>query len=685
MPARDHACLLEAVRLLGRFGAALLDSATVKPHLQALYDQLAVLLELDFFVHYEVAREEGRLVLVVSSEPNGSLGSRLDSLELGQSVCGHVGQDGAPRVVEDVQARQDDATVLIRALDLQAYASYPLKTNGHIIGTLSFGSRRTKALDTAVLSVLDVVSAQIALFVYGKQSGEALRDSEARYRHLVEVTAQAVWEADAAGRPLASSPSWLAYTGQTEAEWLHSRICELAHPDDRTALLSAWEQALAARAPLDCEYRLKHADGSWRWTHLRAAPMLHADGRVARWMGMNVDITARKLSEEALLAADRRKDEFLAILAHELRNPLAPLRTGLDILGSDRIAPEAARSTHVMMRRQLTHIVRLVDDLIDASRLKTGKLHLRRQHVRLDAVLQAAADSIRPAANHKGQRIDMPGELPELVVDGDPVRLTQIFSNILDNAVVHAPAGGAITLRAQGDGAMVAVSVEDEGRGIREEDLPNIFQMFVQSARGQLDKGMGIGLALVHGLVQMHGGTVEAANRKQSSGAVFTVRLPLAAPAMRSVPRPDPSSVGPPSDWVGLRVLVVDDNEDAARSLATLMEMEGHTVRQAATGPQAVQQTNEFCPDVIFMDVGLPGFSGLEATRQIRAAGPRPAPLIAALTGWGQPNDVNESRAAGCDHHLVKPVDYSVVADILAKAKGAPRRANRSADHGGDA
>ena len=385
------------------------------------------------------------------------------------------------------------------------------------------------------------------------------------------------------------------------------------------------------------------------------------------------DVTERMHTLDALREADRRKDEFLATLAHEIRNPLAPIRHELEIMRVAHGNPEVIERARAVMERQLAHLVHLVDDLMDVSRITRGKLELRREKLSLADALQAALEASRPLidAAHHELIINMPPK--PIYVLGDMTRLAQIFSNLLNNAARYTPPGGQIILSASAANDQAVIEVRDTGVGIAAEALPNVFEMFAQANRARgLASGLGIGLALVSALTEMHGGTVTAQSDGVGAGSTFTVRLPASATiASENVRAPQPEA---PSAPVRRRVLVADDNLDAAESLAMLLTMMGHEVRAAHDGLQAVEQAEQFRPDLILMDVGMPKVDGLQATTQIRSKDWGAEPVIVALTGWGQEADRKRSKEAGCDVHLVKPLDFDRLSVLLTELETATVR-----------
>jgi len=417
---------------------------------------------------------------------------------------------------------------------------------------------------------------------------------------------------------------------------------------------------------------LSHRTSDGREVRVESRMRLITDGAEQVVVEADRDVTERMHTLTALREADRRKDEFLATLAHEIRNPLAPIRNELEIMRVARANPDIIERSRAVMERQLAHLVHLVDDLMDVSRITRGKLKLRREKLSLDAALQAALETSRPLieAAHHNLVLNLPQE--PLYVLGDLTRLAQIFSNLLNNAAKYTPAGGRITLTARRVDGEAVIEVRDSGVGIAAEALPDIFEMFAQAnrERGLAHGGLGIGLALVHGLTEMHGGAVQAESEGAGLGSAFTVRLPAVPVAEQDIPSAQPPALNAVA--VRRRVLVADDNLDAAESLAMLLTMMGHEVRAAHDGAQAVDQAEQFRPDLILMDVGMPKLDGLQAATQIRSFAWGRAPVIVALTGWGQEADRKRSKAAGCDEHLVKPLDIERLTTLLAQLVERP-------------
>ena len=397
-----------------------------------------------------------------------------------------------------------------------------------------------------------------------------------------------------------------------------------------------------------------------------------ADESEASNRSLKSEMLERRSAEEALRAADRRKDEFLATLAHELRNPLAPLRNGLALLKLADDRPDLARDARDMMERQLDQMVRLVDDLLDVSRIATGKLALRKERIDLCEVIANAVETARPFIDARRHRLTI--DLPKcpLLLDADATRLAQVFSNLLNNAARYTEPGGAITIDATVEGASVVARVVDNGIGIDASMLDKVFELFAQADQSleRTNAGLGVGLTLARSLVALHGGTVVAESEGKGRGSTFVVRLPLAAPAARAAQGKEHAAGA--GATAGHRVLVVDDNRDFASSLAMLLKELGNEVRIANDGAEGLEVARSFVPAVAFLDIGMPKLNGYRLAEALRATPGLAQARLVALTGWGQEKDRQQARDAGFDRHLVKPVKLEDIVEILEALPARP-------------
>jgi len=499
---------------------------------------------------------------------------------------------------------------------------------------------------------------------------EAVQQSEERLRLAIEFAQLGLWEWDIVTdevRTLHYARD-LPVPRATAGESLG-----YLHPDDRDRVQKALHEALNGGNRYESEFRMPTADGQLRWLSGKGEIIRDGSGRPVRMLGVNYDITQRKQDEEALKEADHRKDKFLATLAHELRNPLAPIRNALQVMrlaGSDRGLMEQARS---MMDRQLDQMVRLIDDLLDVSRISTGKLALRKERVELAAVITNAVDTARPVIEAAGHELIIKLTPQPVFLDADPMRLAQVFANLLNNAAKYTDRGGRIWLTATYEDDQLAVSVRDTGIGIPPEQLSAVFEMFTQldPSLGKSQGGLGIGLMLVKQLLDMHGGTIEAHSEGTGSGAEFIVRMPVA--------NTDPAAAAGCAERQGqdaphCRILVADDNADAAESMGMMLRLMGNDVRTAYNGLEALEEAAAFRPNVVLLDIGMPHLNGYEAARRIRAETWGQDTLLIALTGWGQEEDKRRAAEAGFDRHFTKPVHPADVLNVIAQLKAASSR-----------
>jgi PAS domain S-box-containing protein len=509
-----------------------------------------------------------------------------------------------------------------------------------------------------------------------RRSQEKARLSERRLVLALEAAGMGVWD-------------WNIATGEVrwsgELEPLHGlprggfagtyeAFRTLIHPDDRERVETAIKRSVETRTPYEAEFRILGADGQERWTDARGQVVEDAFGRPARMVGVGIDVTRQKRLEaelrrqaDRLSETDRRKDEFLAMLSHELRNPLAPILHAAELLGRDD--PALVGDAREIIRRQSIHLTRLVDDLLDVSRITRGTVRLDRRSVPLREVVDSAVDTWRHLLAKRNQ--DLTVELPEEMIrlDGDSTRLAQIVSNVLHNAIKFTPEGRSIAIVAKREEDGVAIRVRDDGMGMGPEEIERVFDLFAQGPP-TLDRpqgGLGLGLTLSRRLAELHGGTLEASSGGPGLGSEFVVRIPEGTVPQEPAKPPTPEPSGSPLRRAR-RVLVVDDNEDAREALRFLLEDEGHHVVTAGDGPGALEEMERFRPEVVLLDIGLPGLDGYEVARAIRKQDGGRDALLVAVSGYGLPEDRARSRTAGFDDHLLKPVAPQILLDLVRDA-----------------
>ena len=565
--------------------------------------------------------------------------------------------------------RSEPRTAAVPVILLSARAGEEARVEGLEAGADDYLTKPFSARE-----LLARIGGTLALSKLRQEAGQQLHESEERFRLMADNAPMMVGMTEPDGSCTFLSKSWYEFTG-TEPEqglgwgWLNS-----IHPDDRDRAQVEFQQACSLHNPCDLEFRVLRGDGTYRWALAALAPRFSADQQFMGYIGSAIDITDRKHFEDFLREADRRKDEFLATLAHELRNPLAPIRNGLHILRLADNDHEILTQTREMMDRQLQHMIRLIDDLLDVSRISRGKIELRRQITDLkDAVLNAAETS-RPLIEQAGQELAIELQPAPVLVYGDVARLSQVVANLLNNAAKFTAAGGKIKLRVARDESNVVISVADSGIGIPVELQSSIFEMFMQVDRS-LEKnqgGLGVGLTIVKRLVEMHDGTVEVHSEGLNRGSTFVIRLPIARPQEGDNPVINMTEASTTTE-IRQKVLVVDDNKDSAQTLAMMLKIMGNDVRTAHDGLEAIEKAQEYLPNVILLDLGMPKLNGYDVCRRIREQDWGTTMVIIALTGWGQAEDRQRTKEAGFDHHLVKPVDVAKLKELLDAAAGRPQ------------
>lgn len=490
-----------------------------------------------------------------------------------------------------------------------------------------------------------------------RRAEAALEAEESRFRTLADNISQLAWMADPRGDIFWYNRRWFEYTGTTLEEvrgWGWRRV---HHPDHVDRVVTRLQHSWDSGEPWEDTFPIRGHDGQYRWFLSRALPIRDADGRIVRWFGTNTDVTDQRRLEAALAESNERKDAFLATLSHELRNPLGAIRTAtaaLQSAGGDRAFMDRALA---IVGRQCAHVSRLLDDLLDVSRIAHDRMVLQVADVDVAAALRDTEDAMRPVLEGAGLTFEVrrpAGAVPARI---DAVRVQQIAGNLLANAAKFTPAGGTVTLALTADDDAIVIEVADTGIGLAADEIEPIFQLFVQGG-GHRGGGLGIGLSLVRRLAELHGGSAVAASPGRGGGSTFTVRLPRGFAATPGSPAADTAA-----STSHRHVLIVDDDTDNAEAFAMLLRLRGHAVTLAASAGLALDAAATRRPDVVLLDLGLPDLDGFETCRRLRAAG-HTGPIV-AVTGWGQPEDRARTKAAGFDRHLAKPVDPKEVVRIV--------------------
>jgi two-component system CheB/CheR fusion protein len=498
-----------------------------------------------------------------------------------------------------------------------------------------------------------------------KQAEERLRESEERYRAVVDSQAEMLCRFRPDGTILFVNPAYAEACGATPEALIGGNFWDFIAEGDRPGMLDILNRLTLEAPEARIENRFETTgDARWiLWTN--RALGFDADGRLIEAQSSGIDITDRKRVEEALKEADRRKDEFLAMLAHELRNPLAPILNAAHALRLVGPADANQQWAREVIERQTRHLARLVDDLLDVSRITRGKVTLAREPLDLSTIISRAVEASRPLIDERRHKLTVAFPPEPARVEGDLTRLVQVVGNLLNNAAKYTDEGGHIWLEAAEEGEAV-IRVRDNGMGISADLLPHVFALFTQADRS-LDRshgGLGIGLTLVRHLVEMHGGRVEARSEGPGRGSEFIVRLPALAPGSAAYAKEAVGERARPTPDA-LKILVVEDNADSAESMALLLRLNGHEVRIAHDGPSALAEARSFEPQVVLCDIGLPGMDGYEVAARLREQQAfKQTPLI-ALTGYGQEGARRRAKEAGFDYHLVKPVEPGALDTVL--------------------
>ena len=508
-----------------------------------------------------------------------------------------------------------------------------------------------------------------------KRFEEELRDSEQRFRTITNAMPQMVWTAQPDGTIDYHNEQFYEFVGLAKGAGEGEAWAEaLLHPDDQAAGHATWMHSVATGTPYEMTYRVRHRSGEYRWILARGLPLRNEAGNIIKWLGTDTDIHEKKLVEEALQDANHRKDEFLAMLAHELRNPLAPISAAAQVLRLAPGQPDKVRQYSEVISRQVSHMTTLVNDLLDVSRVTRGMVELDMAEVDVKAVVTQAAEQVHPLIEAGRHSLVVQLGAARACVLGDRARLIQVTANLLANAAKYTPAGGRIVLSVEPAGGKVKIEVTDNGSGIDAGLLPHVFELFVQGKRtpDRAQGGLGLGLALVKNIVGMHGGQVAARSQGAGRGSSFTVELPLAS-KVAATPAP-PAAPAPAAVRERRRIMLVDDNVDAAQTLAALLETAGHVVQTVNDPRAALAAAAALLPDAFILDIGMPDIDGHALARQLRAQPALSGAVYIALTGYGQASDRASSHDAGFDHHLVKPVDAGQLLAALDRQDEQPVR-----------
>jgi PAS domain S-box-containing protein len=584
-------------------------------------------------------------------------GSFIDDLKAGKLVW-----------INDVEKdyRTKGAASALKQRSAGSFVNVPIVEQGRLVAVVYVNSAQARNWSNEELAFIKDVAERARTASERLRNEVALKESEAKFRTIANAMPQMVWSALPDGHHDYYNQRWYDFTGLDQSTTAGDDWKDIFHPDDRARAWELWQKCLITGEQYEIQYRLRHSSGDYRWTLGRSLPVRDDSGKIIRWMGTCTDIHDQKLAEERLKEADVRKDEFLAMLAHELRNPLAPIGAAAQLLQMGALDEARVRQTSQIIGRQVHHMTSLVDDLLDVSRVTRGLVKLDRAQIDIGHVVADAIEQVTPLirARHQHLGLQLTPEAP--LVIGDKKRLVQVIVNLLNNAAKYTREGGQLLLKTEVRDAHVLIEVADNGIGMAPELVSRAFDLFVQAERtsDRSSGGLGLGLALVKSLVDLHRGTVSCESAGVGMGSTFTVCLPrlLALDRGNDSPAPNPllrESTAP------LRILVVDDNVDAASMLSMLLESSGHEVVVEYGSHAALERARIEAPQVCILDIGLPEMDGNELAQRLRALPQTADSVLIAVTGYGQDSDRGQTFAAGFDHHLVKPVDTKKLSAIL--------------------
>lgn len=664
---RDLTQQVSDLELLQALGNRLLQLPTLDAQLDAIIDALC---ELHGASHGLLTLSDGASPLRIHASKGFSAASLelMDNVAPGLGVCGAAVQSGQRVVVTDTETDPHftEFLALSRAEGFRSVHSTPIRhSDGSVLGTLTVQLKEPRSPTEREIRLADLSAGLAAIFIDRAQAQTKAGMLERRLQVALDSStvpfAVLSPDLDAAGKLHDFRLDFINPTGAislhgTVVELVGRRLSEVLGPNANPQAMHTLVTVATQQQPRDVELR-STAFASERWVRLIATPFEH---RLAVWFA---DVTESKRQEQAILESDRRKDEFLATLAHELRNPLAPIRMAAGIFGSPAASEAQKLRSQQIIERQVRHMALLLDDLLDISRITVGKLMLRKESLDLRAVVDGAVETVRAKIEAKQHELIVQLPAVPILLEADPLRLEQILTNLLNNAAKFTANGGRICISAALNGETATLSVADNGLGIARENLKLIFERFAQipTAGMQVNNGLGIGLALAKGLANLHGGDVRVSSAGLGLGAEFTLSLPALTATQ---------SGRQPGERGGVtvhtrRILVADDNRDIAETMAEILRLEGHEVHLAFDGIEAFERYQQLEPEVVLLDIGMPGLRGDEVARLIRAHSVNANVLLVAITGWGQPSDKERALAAGFDIHMTKPVDIARLISVV--------------------